>query len=1043
MKSRFALLLLFVLLLNVIALAQSGRAKNPPPPPPKPTPQQPPPSTTKILNLPEGGKVVKYDTDGVTARFVLKNGLTVILRERHATPLAVVTTYIKAGYFNESDDVAGLAHLLEHMFFKGTATRAVGAIDTETARLGGLLNASTSYEKTSYYAVAPAESLPKVLEIQADMLQNPTFDADELKKEALVVMQESRRKQDDAAALALEKMYATAFTTHRMKRWRIGSDAVLQAATREQLQAFYQEFYRPENTVIVVVGAIQINQVIPHIQQLYANFGNLPKPEPKPVEPAATTPKSEPAKPQPKTQIATTKPPALPAQPETKPSAPTTQPETKPTAPTTQPETKPTAPIDSSSPISNLQSPISNLQSPISNLSEPPQTTLRYSAERGDIGQTVVTIGYHAPALTNTADGLKEQAAAEVLAATLGLGRGSRLHSVLREKMGVISSVTVDYVPLPTAGMLNVQMRVNPGGLDHAEGEYFRQVERFRRELLSEGELQRAKSLLEKRFYDSVAAIDHEAEALAHYQAQYGDFRLLNSHLARLRAVTAKDVQQVATKLFILGNTTVHEYEPRTAPPRTFAPDKFAETIAILAPAAMQQIRPEDVKPAVALRQFAQGKERNQGFDDEKVIVTSLPLPVKDFSIYRGPRAYVREDKSRPTLTIGVFFQGGRLTEDPSTSGMTEMMLRTMLKSTMTRKGDLIALELENYGGEVTPVNEPDFFGFTLDVLSRNAEKSLAVLLEIIENPYFDKVEVPREREALLARQLQQRDDGVQRPLELALASAYPSHPYGLPRYGLPAVIKAANEDTLEAWYKKTIRRQFPLVMLVGDTDGSALVSSIFSEAFKRDSSDLDQALKINLPALTVSPEEKIEPRARKQTAQVIAFRTPPPAQANPHVWTVLEHYASGMGGRLFRELRDKQSLAYTVMLRHQQGLANGTLAAYIATSPENEAQAQAGLEKELEALVKTPPTEEEFERGRNAAIGSYAVELQAHQPRLLEYARAVMFGRKVTDVENQPDLIRAVKKDDLKAAAEAIIKMTSAGRGVVRGEQAASPNKN
>jgi zinc protease len=1010
MKSRFALLLLFVLLLNVSALAQSGRAKNPPP---KPTPQQPPPATTKILNLPEGGKVVKYDTDGVTARFVLKNGLTIILRERHATPLAVVTTYIKAGYFNESDEVAGLAHLLEHMFFKGTATRAVGAIDTETARLGGLLNASTSYEKTSYYAVAPAESLPKLLEIQADMLQNPTFDADELKKESLVVMQESRRKQDNAAALALEKMYATAFTTHRLKRWRIGSDAVLQTATRDQLQAFYQEFYRPENTVIVVVGAIQINQVIPQIQQLYANFGNAPKPEPKPVEPAATTPKSESPKPQPKTQIATT----------------------KPTAPAAQPETKPPTPIDSSSPISNLQSPISNL-------SEPPQTTLRYSAERGDIGQTVVTIGYHAPALTNTADGLKEQAAAEVLAATLGLGRGSRLHSVLREKMGVISSVTVEYVPLPTAGMLNVQMRVNPGGLDHAEGEYFRQVERFRRELLSEGELQRAKSLLEKRFYDSLAAIEKEAEALAHYQAQFGDFRWLNSHLARLRAVTAKDVQQVATKLFILGNTTVHEYEPRTAPPRTFTPEKFAETIAILAPAAMQQIKPEDVKPAVALRQFAQGKERTQGFEDEKVIVTSLPLPIKDFSIYRGPRAYVREDKSRPTLTIGVFFQGGRLLEDQNTSGMTEMMLRTMLKSTMTRKGDLIALELENYGGEVTPVNEPDFFGFTLDVLSRNAEKALAVLLEIIENPYFDKVEVPREREALLARQLQQRDDGVQRPIELAMASAYPGHPYGLPRYGLPAVIRAANEDTLEAWYKKTMRRQFPLVMLVGDTDGSALVSSIFSEAFKRDSSDLDQSLKVNLPALTVSPEEKIEPRARKQTVQAIALRTPPPAQANPYVWPVLQHYASGIGGRFFRELRDKQSLAYTVTLRHQQGLANGTLLAYIATAPENEAKAQAGLVKELEALVKTPPTEEEFERGRNAAIGAYAVALQAHPARLLEYARTVMFGRKVTEVEAQPDLIRAVKKDDVKAAAEAIIKMTSAGRGVVRGEQAASPNR-
>jgi predicted Zn-dependent peptidase len=120
--------------------------------------------------------------------------------------------------------------------------------------------------------------------------------------------------------------------------------------------------------------------------------------------------------------------------------------------------------------------------------------------------------------------------------------------------------------------------------------------------------------------------------------------------------------------------------------------------------------------------------------------------------------------------------------------------------------------------------------------------------------------------------------------------------------------------------------------------------------------------------------------------------------------------------------------------------LANGTLLAYIATAPENEAKAQESLTKELEALVKTPPTDEEFERGRNAAIGSYADVLQSNPTRLLEYARAVMFGRKVTEVETQPDLIRAVKKDDLKTATEAIIKSTTAGRGVVRGEQAASP---
>ncbi len=320
MKAGFVYVVIFALLLNVNTIAQSGRSKTPPPPP-KPTTEQPPPATTKILNLPEGGKVVKYDTDGISSRFTLKNGLTVIIRERHSTPLAAICTYIKAGYLNDPDEAVGLVHLMEHIFYKGTTTRPGETIAAETARLGGLINVRLSYDQTSYYATAPAESLPKILEIQSDMLQNPAFDAEELKQAVLEVTQESRRKQDNATALALEKMYATAFTTHRMKRWSLGSDEVMKAVTREQLQAFYQTFYRPENTVLVVVGDVNTNQVIPQIQQLYANFGATPKPELKPTEPKPSEPKPEAQKPQAKPQVTTATAPTPPAQPEVKANA--------------------------------------------------------------------------------------------------------------------------------------------------------------------------------------------------------------------------------------------------------------------------------------------------------------------------------------------------------------------------------------------------------------------------------------------------------------------------------------------------------------------------------------------------------------------------------------------------------------------------------------------------------------------------------------------------------------------------------------------------
>ena len=125
------------------------------------------------------GPYVSREDQGQTTKVVLKNGLTVIVREQQATALSSITTYVKAGYFDEDDRISGIAHVMEHMFFKGTAKRGVGQIARETQSLGGYLNAYTYYDRTVYQTVVPGENTDKALEIQADALQHATFDAAE------------------------------------------------------------------------------------------------------------------------------------------------------------------------------------------------------------------------------------------------------------------------------------------------------------------------------------------------------------------------------------------------------------------------------------------------------------------------------------------------------------------------------------------------------------------------------------------------------------------------------------------------------------------------------------------------------------------------------------------------------------------------------------------------------------------------------------------------------------------------------------------------
>ncbi|MGQ0642241.1 MAG: M16 family metallopeptidase [Gemmatimonadaceae bacterium] len=221
-----------------------------------------------------------FDALQSTQRVRLANGLTVLVRRDPSAPVAAVVTYVKAGYFDETDDVSGIAHVLEHMFFKGTPTRGVGEIAKATKANGGYLNAATIYDYTSYYAVLPRDGFAAGLEIQADAYANALIDAAELSRELEVIIEEAKRKLDNPSAVASESLYALLHDRHRIRRWRIGHEAGLRTFTRDHLVRFYRNFYRPGNTILAIVGDIDVERTLRQVEMLYAH---LPPGEPERV----------------------------------------------------------------------------------------------------------------------------------------------------------------------------------------------------------------------------------------------------------------------------------------------------------------------------------------------------------------------------------------------------------------------------------------------------------------------------------------------------------------------------------------------------------------------------------------------------------------------------------------------------------------------------------------------------------------------------------------------------------------------------------------
>ncbi len=246
------------------------------------------------LPEPEANQIVGPYTfredQGQTTKVILQNGLTVIVREQQAVPLASITTFVKAGYFDEEDRVSGISHVIEHMFFKGTAKRPVGEIARETRGLGGYLNAYTYYDRTVYHTEVPAENSKRALDIQADALWNSTFDSAELKREIEVVIQENNRKLDSPPAVTSEKLYSTAFREHRMRRWRIGTPEGLRALTRDDIVSYFKKFYRPSNIILSIAGKVDIEATLDEVVKLYgsAEDQSLDR-DHGPVEPAQSS----------------------------------------------------------------------------------------------------------------------------------------------------------------------------------------------------------------------------------------------------------------------------------------------------------------------------------------------------------------------------------------------------------------------------------------------------------------------------------------------------------------------------------------------------------------------------------------------------------------------------------------------------------------------------------------------------------------------------------------------------------------------------------
>ena len=864
---------------------------------------------------------------GSVVRETLPNGLRVVVRPKPGCGVVAIVTYVGAGYFDETDDVSGIAHVLEHMYFKGTPTRGVGEIARATKASGGVLNAATIYDHTHYYTVLPANGFEAGMEIQADAYANSLIDRGELGRELEVIIEEAKRKSDTPTAVATETLFALLHDTHRMRRWRIGREPGLRALTRDKVLGFYQNFYRPRNTVLSIVGDVTAGHAIAEAMRRYGAVPDQPVVRtPGPTEASARAP------------------------------------------------------------------------------------GLRYQELDGDVQQSEVLLGWRTPELTHA-----DTPVLNLASVVLSGGRASRLFRAVRDRRLASSISAWNYTPTEL-GVFVVHATARPERATSTLRAAWDQVERMREGDLGAPEVERARRMVSSQWLRGLETVDGQANHLAVWELM-GGWERGSDYLEAMLDADEQAVGRVTQRWLAPERAALLVYRPSSATPFASSAD---EAITMLT-----GDRPDPVDPVTLTQPVAVVKggscawrlERRHG--DISVYRTGTGVPIV-FQRARSPIAHV-----------GWFVNGGALQEGAANAGVTSLMTRVALRGTERRSAKQLAEDVEFAGGALGGSAAADGFQWTVSVPVARFDDAVELLADVVQRPAFRDDAVESERAVALAELAAIRDDMFRWPLRLATEVAWGDHPYGRSVLGDAASLGRLDADALRAWHEAQAVAAEGVIVCVADLDAEDAVGAIarrFSELTPR------TVRAVPAPAWPAGPVQRTESRDKAQSALAMLF--PGPARGDDHRFaaSLLSGVASGLGGRFFEELRDRQSLAYTVMVTPVLRRHAGAFLGYIATSPEKAEAARAGFLGQFARLCSEPVTERELQQAKTFAVGYNAIRREAASAIMGDLADAWMCGDSMDDIARYDERIHAVTAANIQMVAQASFDPARRVESMIRG---------
>jgi zinc protease len=842
-------------------------------------------------------------------RHRLKNGLTILAEPMHDAPVVALQAWVNVGAADEKPPHLGIAHLHEHMLFKGTAKRKVGQIARDVEAVGGEINAWTSFDQTVYHVVMAAQELDAGVDILSDALSASTFDKDELAREIQVVIEEIRRAKDSPARRLSNALFETVFTKHPYRRPVLGTEASVSAMDQAAMLDFFRAHYRPDNVTFVAVGDFKTPELLALLEKYLGNW------QPH-ADFAAQTPE----------------------------------------------------------------------QTRAPRSAEPAQKTLEVKTLAEDVKEARVALAWQVPALHHA-----DVPALDLLTTILGHGEASRLHNQVVRKGAVTDAYAYAYTP-KDQGMMVVGASLRPEHIASGVQALLAQSYALTHAPVAEDELARAKTMLLSDVAYQRETVQGQANKRGYFEVGAGDYQFEEQYLKTLAATDAKTLLRVA-------QTYLHAH-----------------------PAVVLQHPKEAEIPQVqALKDLVA-----KSFTDARASHTAqarTPKPgalgVISYTLANGATLLVRPENS-PVVAMRAAALGGQRYETPADAGLGMTFASVWGLATQSLQPEALAAKVAALGGGLSAFSGRNTVGLRGEFVAEHAMAGLALFAEALLRPEFLQADFERERD-LLCERVRTRDDnpaGV--AFDAFAAHLFPKHPYGLPALGTMQSLKALSCAQMSAYHKRFAAPDKFILCVAGNVEPDKVYAAL-APAFETSASeplpapptpDADYVRDPNKPGIRIA-------LPKQQAHCLIGAQGTTMADADRYGIDVMCAVLSGQSGRLFTDLRDVQSLAYSVSCSNAEGIDPGHIFVYIGCAFEKVQQALAGVYGHLQKLRDEPITPAELTRAQRYLTGSHAIDLQRSGARAMAMALNARYGLGYDAMARYPDGIRAVTVADVQKLAQ------------------------